>query len=208
MNGIDRASWTIKIDTERLVLRPQHESDYEAWYAGFDGRLSKKHQYDAGKLDLDGCDYSWFSDLCDRHQELALKDWVYVFGIFDRQTQQHLGNIDISTIRRHENQWANLGYSIHNQYQRQGFGREAARAGLVAGFERLNYHRIEAAINLDNPASIALASSIGMKKECMRKGFFYENEQWVDHLIYVAIPADLGLNEKPPQEIQKSSLKN
>ena len=201
MSEIGKTSWTMKIDTERLILRLQHKSDYETWYAGFNGRLSKKHQYDAGKLDLDGCDYTWFCDLCDRHQELALKDWVYVFGIFDRQTHQHLGNIDLSTIRRHENQWANLGYSIHNQYQRQGFGQEAATAAIIAGFAELNYHRIEAAINLDNSISIAFAESLGMKKECLRRGFFYENEQWVDHLIYAVIPADFGLEEKPPQDL-------
>ena len=190
------------ITTERLVLRPQQPSDYESWYAGFMGRLPKQHLYDAGKLDLDGCDSAWFLDLCHRHQELALKDWVYIFGVFERQTNRHLGNIDLSTIRRHENQWANLGYSIHNQYQRQGYGKEATKAALIAGFERLNYHRIEAAIDLDNQASIAFAESLGMKQECVRRGFFYEKEQWVDHLIYAAIPPDLGLNEKPPQELK------
>jgi RimJ/RimL family protein N-acetyltransferase len=51
---------------------------------------------------------------------------------------------------------------------------------------------------LDNQASIALAQSVGMQKECIRRGFFYENEQWVDHFIYVALPSDLGLVEKPP----------
>ncbi len=201
MTEIGKTPRTIEINTERLILRPQQPTDYESWYAGFIARLPKQHQYDEGKVDMDGCDYAWFSDLCDRHQELALKDWVYVFGIFDRQTNEHLGNIDISTIRRKENQWANLGYSIHNQYQRQGFGKEATKAALMTGFKNLNYHRIEAAINLDNQPSIALAKSVGMKKECMRRGFFYENEQWVDHLIYAAIPADLGLDEKPPKDL-------
>ena len=206
----NRASWTMTITTERLILRPQRKSDYESWYAGFIGRLPKQHQYDAGKLDMDGCDSTWFSELCTHHQELALKDEVYVFGVFDRHTDRHLGNIDLSTILRHDNQWANLGYSIHNQYQRQGYGKEATQAALIAGFEQLNYHRIEAAINLDNHPSIALANSVGMKQECMRKGFFYENNRWVDHLIYTAIPVDLGLDEKPPKELlfSKFSSKN
>ena len=76
--------------------------------------------------------------------------------------------------------------------------KEAVRAALIAGFDRLDYHRIEAAINLDNQASIALAQSVGMQKECIRRGFLYENEQWVDHLIYVALPHDLSLSEKSP----------
>lgn len=108
------------------------------------------------------------------------------------------GNIDLSTIRRGEYQWAILGYEIHNQHWKQGFGKEAVRAALIAGFETLGYHRIEAAINIDNQASIALAQSLGMQRECIRRGFLYEKQQWVDHLIYVAIPSDLGLVEKPP----------
>ncbi len=113
-------------------------------------------------------------------------------GSSDRQTEQHLGNIDLSTIRRGDYQWAILGYEIHNQHWKQGFGKEAVRAALIAGFETLHYHRIEAAINLENQASIALAQSVGMQRECIRRGFIYENEQWVDHLIYVALRRDLS----------------
>lgn len=195
-------NWNLTLTTDRLILRPQQPSDYKAWYTGYSGRLPKQHPYDEGVVDLEGCDAEWFSGLCDRHQHLAVTDQVYIFGIFLRETGQHLGHVDLSTIRREENQWANLGYGIHNQYQRRGFGREAVRAALLAGFETLTYHRIEAAINLDNEGSIALAKSVGLQKECLRRGFFYENEQWVDHLIYVALPSDLGLIEKPPVETE------
>jgi [ribosomal protein S5]-alanine N-acetyltransferase len=195
---MSEAAWTLKIETERLILRPQKSSDYEAWYAGFSGRLPQQSKYDEGQISLEGCDLAWFSSLCNRHQEQALSDYAYIFGVFLRQTNQHLGNVDLSTIYREEKQWANLGYSIHNQYWRQGFGKEAVKAALIAGFKDLEYHRIEAAINLDNHPSIALAESVGLKKECVRRGFYYENEQWVDHLIYVVLPPDLGLAEKPP----------
>ena len=77
-------------------------------------------------------------------------------------------------------------------------GKEAVRAALMAGFENCGYHRIEAAINLDNHFSIALAQSVGLQKECVRRGFYYENGEWVDHLIYVALPFDFGLDEKAP----------
>lgn len=198
---MSNTTWNLAIATERLILRPQQPSDYEAWYAGFNSRLPSQHKYDEGQVDLSECDFKWFTNLCQHHQKLALQDKDYIFGVFLRETNQHLGHIDLSTIRREENQWANLGYGIHNQYQRQGFGQEATRAAIIAGFEHLNYHRIEAAINLDNEPSIALAKSVGMKKECMRPGFFYENEQWVAHLIYVALPADFGLAEKPPVDV-------
>lgn len=191
-------SWTLTITTKRLILRPQQVSDYEQWYIGFSNRLPMQHKHDPGRENLEGCDRAWFLQLCQHHQQLALSDQVYVFGVFSQKTNQHLGNIDLSTIRRADNQWAVLGYTIHNQHWRQGFGKEAVQATLISGFTHLSYHRIEAAINLDNLASIALAKSVGMKQECIRRGFIYENEQWVDHWIYVAIPSDLDLSEKPP----------
>jgi [ribosomal protein S5]-alanine N-acetyltransferase len=190
----------LTIETERLILRPQQPHDYESWLAGFAGRLPAQHCYDDGWVNLDHCDRSWFTQLCQRHQQEAVTDQFFIFGIFLRETGQHLGNIDFSTFRRGIYQWAILGYEIHNQYWKQGFGQEAVRSALVAGFETLHYHRIEAAINLDNHASIALAERVGMQKECIRRGFIYENEQWVDHFIYVALPSDLGLIEKPPQD--------
>lgn len=192
-------SWTLNITTERLILRPQQPSDYEDWYAGFSGRMESQHQYDDGLVSLEHCDRQWFTSLCQRHQQEALSDLFFIFGIFDRNTRQHFGNIDLSTIKRENYQWAVIGYEIHNQYWRKGIGKEAVRAALIAGFESLGYHRIEAIINLDNQASIALTESVGMQKECTRRGFLYENEQWVDQLIYVALPQDVNLVEKPPE---------
>ncbi|MGV2828375.1 GNAT family N-acetyltransferase [Myxosarcina sp. GI1(2024)] len=90
-----------------------------------------------------------------------------------------------------------MGYEIHNQYSRKGIGKEAVRAALIAEFKSLGYHRIEAIINLDNQASIVLAESVGMQKECIRRGFLYQNKQWIDRLIYVASPRDMNLVEKP-----------
>ena len=65
-----------------------------------------------------------------------------------------------------------------------GNGKEAVNAALNLAFEKINYHRIEAHINLDNIASIKLAESVGIVYECIRKGFIYENEKWTDHLVY------------------------
>jgi RimJ/RimL family protein N-acetyltransferase len=195
---MDKAAWTLTITTERLVLRPQQPSDYEHWYAGFAGRKESQHQYDDGLVNLEHCDREWFTNLCQRHKQEAQSDLFFTFGIFARDTGEHLGKIDLNTIRRENCQWAVIGYGIHNQHWRRGIGKEAVRATLIAGFESLGYHRIEAVINLDNQASIALAESVGMQKECIRHGFLYENEQWVDQLIYVASPHDMNLIEKTP----------
>ncbi len=85
---------------------------------------------------------------------------------------------------RTEFQWARFGYSIHNHYWRGGYGKEAVKAAIKLAFEKFNYHRIEAHINLDKNSSIKLAESVGMVYECTRKGFIYEDDEWTDHLVY------------------------
>lgn len=67
----------------------------------------------------------------------------------------------------------------------KGYGKEAVQATLKVAFETLNFHRIEAHINLDNTASIKLAESAGMTFECIREKFIYEHDEWTDNLIYV-----------------------
>jgi hypothetical protein len=49
-----------------------------------------------------------------------------------------------------------------------------------------------------NDRSLALVNRIGLHYECLRRGFYYENAQWVDHQIYVGLPRDFGLAEQPP----------
>lgn len=161
-------------------------------------RLPRQHPYDDDLLDLEDLDADGFAHICEDHQAAASTDQGYNWGVFHQQTGQHLGKIDLTTIQRSIFQWANLGYGIHNQFWRQGFGQEAVTAVLMAGFEKLYYHRIEVAINLDNQAAIGFVQSLGLRQECLRRGFWYEQEQWVDHLIFVALPSDYGLPEPPP----------
>ncbi len=172
------------IETERLVIRPLNNEDYTTWYTQFENRLPSQHRYDEGKLDMGVCTKKWFQQLVDNHRSLALEDKIYVFGIFRKADNAHLGAIDFSTLLRDDFQWARVGYTIHNQFWRKGYAKEAVKAAIHFAFEKLNYHRIEAHINLDNFPSIKLAESVGMEFECVRKGFIYEFEEWTDNLVY------------------------
>ncbi|PJN66529.1 hypothetical protein PAEAM_01720 [Paenibacillus sp. GM1FR] len=171
-------------ETERLVIRPLQKDDYENWLYEFENRHPSQHRHDKGKMDMSECTLDWFHDLVDRHQELARTDAVYVFGVFRKQDGTHLGMIDIATLARDHFQWGSFGYTIHNQYWRKGYGKEAVNGALHIAFEHLKFHRIEAHINVDNTPSMKLAKSVGMEFECLRKGFIHENNEWTDHLVY------------------------
>ncbi|BCB02616.1 GNAT family N-acetyltransferase [Bacillus sp. KH172YL63] len=174
----------IVLETERLEIRPLKKQDYKNWLHEFENRDISQHRYDKGKIDMSECTLEWFEHLVDKHQDLALTDVAHVFGVFRKEDGTHLGMVDFSTLARDGFQWGRIGYTIHNQYWRKGYGKEAVNAALHIAFNQLTFHRIEAHINLDNTASINLAESVGMAFECVRKGFIYENEEWTDHLVY------------------------
>jgi [ribosomal protein S5]-alanine N-acetyltransferase len=176
--------YTYKTITKRLLVRPLTREDYQAWYKGFNERLPSQHRHDPGKLDMSDCTEEWYASLVKSHQELRSQDDAYIFAVFLKETGEHLGMIDFSTLARNDFQWGRVGYTIHNQYWGLGYGREAVAAALTIAFSELDYHRIEAHINLDNAASVKLAESIGMEYECTRKGFIHEFGEWTDNLIY------------------------
>lgn len=176
--------FNIVSETERLVMRPLREEDYKQWLEGFHNKLPSQNKYDDDKTDMSECTQEAFNDVVQKHQELAIKDEVYVFSLFRKKDNKNIGYVDFSTIMRDEFQWGAIGYRLHNQFWRQGYGKEAVKEALHIAFKSLHFHRIEAHINLDNTASIHLAESVGMKFECIREKFIYEFGGWTDNLIY------------------------
>ena len=181
---MEEKKFEYKVETERLIIRPLRNEDYECWLNGFENRFPSQNRHDLGKIDMSECTLDWFHSLVEKHQEFALSDNTYIFGVFNKIDGTHLGMIDFSTLVRDDFQWGRIGYTVHNQYWRNGYGKESVNAALKMAFQQLGYHRIEAHINLDNTPSIKLIESVGMDFECMRKGFIYENNEWTDHLVY------------------------
>lgn len=169
--------------TDRLEIRPLVNSDYKSWLKGFLHRKHSQYQYDDGLIDMSICTKSWFGNLVKKHHELIEKDEMYILAIFDKNNQ-HIGMIDIVTIRRGNFQWAECGYFIHNQYWRNGYAYEALRKTLYIADKELEFHRLEAHVNIDNKPSIKLLEKSGFKFECTRKNFIYEFDQWTDNHIY------------------------
>lgn len=144
-----------------VILRPLEISDYQIWYAGFAGRNEKMLPYDEGRLDMPPCTESWFEDLVKHHQALREKDEQYIYGIFHQETGQHLGMIYLARLVRDRTSWAEVGYTIHNQYFRSGFGKSALQKLLEINRRELRFHRLEAQIFPDNAPSSGLLEKCG-----------------------------------------------
>ena len=107
-----------------------------------------------------------------------------MFELFRREDGRAVGYGDITTMFREDFQFAKIGYTIHNPWWGRGYGTQCAALLVKIGFEQLNFHRLEAHINVDNPASKAVARKNGFQLECVRKGFILEDGVWRDQEIY------------------------
>lgn len=173
------------IETDRLIIRPYTSSDYKNWYTGYDSRLPSQYKYDDGRpSDMPKSTEEWFTEWINGFYEAAVKDDTYVFGIFRKEDGVNVGKLEISTILRKDYQWAMMGYSVHNQFWKNGYATESVLKATELFFKHLGYHRIELHINVDNQPSIQLAERTGFHFECVRKEFSYEDGKWRDFVIY------------------------
>jgi len=65
-----------------------------------------------------------------------------------------------------------LGWLLHRDYWRQGYGAEIGEVLLAFGFEEMNLHRIVAYCDAENMGSYKLMEKIGMRRE----GLFLESQ--------------------------------
>jgi ribosomal-protein-alanine N-acetyltransferase len=91
------------------------------------------------------------------------------------------GSINLSQIFHGGFQNAYMGYFIGTQYAGQGYMTEAIQLMLRYAFDHLKLHRIEANIQPQNIASIALARRAGFVREGYSQRYLKICGRWRDH---------------------------
>lgn len=139
-----------------------------------------------------------FQKIVARHRRYRTHNVIYYFGVFDRKNGALMGEVLISLIQRFNVQSARISYGVFNNFWRQGIGLEVVNAAVLFAFKKLKLHRLEAEIQPDNKASIALAKAAGFSKEGYRRRAVYFDRSWHDHVVYSIIPEDIGLKGSKP----------
>lgn len=87
------------LESERLIIRPLEESDYDSWYTSFMNRGPSLTPFDDGILDMSMCDINWFKNLVNLQRKEWESDIVYIFGVF-LKSGEHVGMLNIVTLAR------------------------------------------------------------------------------------------------------------
>ena len=96
-------------------------------------------------------------------------------------TREMVGVVELQDIFRGDFQNAYLIYYVFEGQQRQGLMKAAVEQVIAKAFGPMKLHRLEANIQPDNTASIALVKACGFEKEGLSRQFLRKNGEWKDH---------------------------
>jgi ribosomal-protein-alanine N-acetyltransferase len=103
------------------------------------------------------------------------------FLVCERRTGALVGVINLSNVVLGLFRSAYLGYYAFSGFERRGLMREGLNALVRYAFQSMKLHRLEANIQPDNAASIALVQSCGFSKEGYSPRYLKIGGRWRDH---------------------------
>lgn len=179
----------VRLETERLTLRPPQHSDFRAWIA-----LRQD-----SRAFLTPWEPTWAPDHLTRKSFTNRVYWaqrsinngtaVPLF-LVRRSDDVLVGAITLDHIRRGPAQAGTTGYWTGESFARQGYMREAIGAVVHYAFTTLDLSRIEAGCLPENAASRALLETCGYKYEGVAQSYLQINGRWRNHVLYANLRHD------------------
>jgi RimJ/RimL family protein N-acetyltransferase len=171
------------IETERLLLRPYRDDDFEA--------LSAIQSRDDVTRWLPWPARTREQTRKSLEQKIAATEIVedgdtFTPAIEIKETGALAGDVMLHATS-HEHRAAEIGYLLHPDHQGKGYMTEACRPMLELGFTCFGMRRIYGRLEPRNPASARVLERLGMRKEA----HFVENEwlrgEWQSEAIYALL---------------------
>lgn len=184
-----RARKKVRLETERLTLRPPHHADFRQW-------IALRH---ASRDFLTPWEPVWAEDHLTRksftnrvywaQRSIANGTAVPLF-LVRRSDEVLIGAITLDNIRRGPSQAGTTGYWMGEAHKRQGYMREAIEAVVHYAFTQLDLSRIEAGCLPENTPSRQLLEKCGYKYEGVAQSYLQINGRWRNHVLYANLRHD------------------
>jgi len=179
----------VRIETERLTLRPPAHSDFRTW----------------ASLRAESADFlkpwepTWAPDHLTRKAFTNRVYWAQrsIAGgtalplfLIRRDDSALVGAITLDHIKRGPAQSGITGYWTGEPYARQGYMREAIKAVVHHAFTVMDLSRIEAGCLPENKPSQRLLEQCGYKYEGVAQSYLQINGRWRNHVLYANLRHD------------------
>ena len=178
MPGMPRP--TYPLTTERLLLRPFVQDDFEAVYAIESRPDVMRYLYWEPRTRVEvrtSLDRRvTMTAIDDRSDALRL-------AVLLKDSGELIGDFSLR-LRSREHRQGEIGFMFHPDHHGQGYASEAGAAMLRLGFETIGLHRIAGSCDARNGASARLMERLGMRLEATLRETEYVKGVWCDELIY------------------------
>jgi len=170
------------ITTERLIIRRPKEADLHDFLAYRNDPESLRLQPVRPMTDGEAARF------LAKQATLEIGDeggWV-MFALELRNGGRMIGEVGLYAEAR-PTSLGNTGWSIHPEYQGQGYATEAAPFLLTYAFEELDLHRVTSDCDVSNVASARIAERLGMRREGHYRQAALRGGVWCDNYQYALL---------------------
>ncbi len=179
----------LRIETERMTLRPPQHSDYRQWAALRRESAEFLKPWEPAWSDDHLSRKSFANRVYWAQRSIANGSAVPLF-LIRRADGMLLGAITLDNIRRGPSQAGTCGYWIGLPHARKGYMEEALKAVVHHAFTTLDLSRLESACLPENVASRAVLEKCGFKYEGVAQSYLQINGRWRNHVLYANLRAD------------------
>jgi RimJ/RimL family protein N-acetyltransferase len=166
-----------ELKTRRLVLRPLRAEDAPGMYAIYSDAQTMRFWSAQVIDDLEAAAGMVADDL-----RLQLDGSAAFWAVVLPKTGRVIGKFSFFYINP-DNRRAEIGYVLNRQFWGKGYGTELLGAMIQTAFDTYRLHRLEADIDPDNAASLALLKKFGFREEGRFRERWLLGDEWRDSIM-------------------------
>ena len=163
------------LETGRLLLRPLTVGDFDAVHSWAGNPANTRYM-------------AWGPNSEEQTASfLAATKPARDFAVVLKETSAVIGSCGIYPDAAGDT--AELGWILHRDYWKQGYGTEAGKELIRYGFEELKLRRIFAPCAAVNYGSYRVMERNGMRREAVHKKAFWArvDKEWIDEAVYAVL---------------------
>ncbi len=168
------------IETPRLILRRLAPEDLPTLLAYRNDPIVAEYQGWESMSEAEGALFIAEMMLL----EPGMRDQWFQFAIERKADARYIGDCALHT---HDDvRLGEVGYTLARSAQGNGYAREAVAAVVEYAFATLGMHRINAAVDVDNPPSYRLLEALGFRREgTVIEGAWFKGKWCSEHYYAV-----------------------
>lgn len=174
---------TEPIETERLLMRPFEESDFDSVFAIQSSPEVTRYLYWGPRTSAEVREA--LATKIAAREIRAEGQPLFLAGTL-KTTGELVADVVLNVVSD-EHRVGEIGYSVPPIHQGHGYATEATAPLLRIAFEELGLHRVVASLEARNAASARVLEKLGMRREAHLLENEFVRGEWQSELIYAIL---------------------